>query len=536
MQVILKLARRLILEGLTLPEKSIVDDWMPDIGSHPLHMNDKHRHIGHMHTDHAFLGSDPHRVSIPVGAGSSDSPVKAKIDAHLGSFGYKIKDYKKGLASKDNGRDIKIGKLLNKGDTRHEELQKSFGSDPARADQGINNSDHHVVISRHPHDVAGMSSCDRPWRSCLNFKDGIERHHLYHDVKEGTMVAYLAHKDDKIAKNPLGRVAIRPHISEEGHRIYRAEGVTNVFGKGAGGGLHQAAHDWATKKFPARDGQFYRRATDTYVEYPGPETKHVMGKMDPAKMDSDAISKYIYRSKKDGMPPKHFDHIMQHGSYDNKTELATIHAGKEHLGQVAEHMPEQLLHTPVFNSRTKHNFTDPDTGKPASSSGHEILRRDLAHHAEAAIPGLGKHIKKAAASSSTHVHNNMLAISKANPEGIVAQHNDTLHKSVINKPVHGLGTAEKHKSAGDAIANASLVALSASKPTFDHLMGKLSRGVESYKPGRAKSNWVHHALDALKDGGHPARHETRLMANNLRKNPHYDSSKHDSVISKLGGK
>lgn len=519
-------------EGLSLPEKSIVDEWVDDIGSHPLHGYDPHHHLGHMFTDHVFTGKDPHRVTIPVGDGShADSRVKQKIQDHLKSFGYSVKDYKKGIASKGN-RELKIGKLLNKGDTKHEELQKGFSHDPSRADSTSDYSDHHIVISRHPHDVAGMSSCDKPWKSCMNFDSGSERQHLYHEVKGGTMIAYLAHKDDIDAEKPLGRIAIRPHLSEKGHRIYRAEGESNVYGKAAGGGLHQAVRNWALSKFPAKDGHFYRRAPHTYVEYPGPKPADMMGKMDPTKMSHDDMSKYIYRSK-EGMPTNHFDHIMKHGSDANREELTTVVSGKEHLGKVAKHTPEHLLGSPVFAKHTNHKFTNPDTGKQETITGHDLLHKAPAHHAEAAIPGIGKHLEKVANSTSTNAHNQMLAIAKSNPTGIAAQHRDSIHRRIVDKLVTGSDEKDKQRSAEGAVANISSIVPHVSKDTFNHIVGKIKRGADSHRPGKAKSNWVHHAIDSSQIGGHRLRNEARSLVMSLRKSHHYDSSQHKSTIFTL---
>jgi hypothetical protein len=518
-------------EGLTPSEKSTVDNWVDDIGQHPLHPDDKHHHIGHMHTDHVFTDKDPHRTVVPVGD-TSDSFALPHIEKHLKKHGYEVKDYHKGLASKGN-RDIKIGKLLQKGGAADEDLHRMFSSDPSREGGKSSKHDNHVVISRHPHDVAGMSACDHPWDSCLNFKDGSERGHLPHEVKQGTMVAYLAHKDDKAAEKPMGRVAIRPYTSDEGHRIYRAEAKHSTYGNTAGGGLQKAAHDWSMKHFPAKDGQFYRRQPHTYVEHPGPAREHTMGKMDPSKMSQDSMSRYIFRMKGSKMPEHHFDSIMKHGSDDTKEDLVNAHAGKHHLGAVAEHLPDQLINTPVFSQKTPHIYKNPDTGKSGIISGHNVLHKATADHAEAAIPGLGGHIKKAASSPSHHAHRGLIYVAKSNPKGIVAAHKDTLHSSVISSPI---GT-----SAEGSLWNLESIASHTGKGPFDQMMSKIKSGVDTYKPSHPKSNWVHHAMDAFRSDtsspyGSSIHRPASHLLRGIRENPNYDSSKHEGALKKMKGK
>lgn len=122
----------------------------------------------------------------------------------LAKKGYTVEDYGLGIAVTDDGkRRIKIGKLL----ADEPELLKKFQEDPQR--RGAKNQQYLVVISRHPYDIAGMST-DRGWTSCMNLKDGINRKYVYADVKEGTLVAYLIDADDKNINKPVCRVLIKP--------------------------------------------------------------------------------------------------------------------------------------------------------------------------------------------------------------------------------------------------------------------------------------------------------------------------------------
>ena len=113
-----------------------------------------------------------------------------------------------------------------------EKLADSFKKDPVRTAK--NKNSFKVVISRHPYDIAGIST-DRAWRSCLalglerieytnnDFSDdeGVHAEFVYQDIKAGTIVAYLIAGDDvhangKVAiRRPLSRILMKPYTSNE---------------------------------------------------------------------------------------------------------------------------------------------------------------------------------------------------------------------------------------------------------------------------------------------------------------------------------
>jgi hypothetical protein len=82
----------------------------------------------------------------------------------------------------------------------------------------------YIVFSKHRYDVAGMST-GRGWTSCMNLYTGINSNYVQHDVKAGTLVAYLVRNDDLNIKNPVARVAIKPFVSLEdpSNVLYQAE-------------------------------------------------------------------------------------------------------------------------------------------------------------------------------------------------------------------------------------------------------------------------------------------------------------------------
>ena len=154
------------------------------------------------------------RLYIPL-EDSDGTPINPPSDIvmALRDVGYEISDYKKGLARslKDSRRQMKIGKLLNKSP----ELQMKFAGD---AQRGATKNEYEAVISRHPYDLAGMST-DRGWRSCMNIDDGEYSKYVAMDVKYGTIIAYAIKKGDRNIKDPVGRVLIKPFENEEDKSI-----------------------------------------------------------------------------------------------------------------------------------------------------------------------------------------------------------------------------------------------------------------------------------------------------------------------------
>ena len=68
-----------------------------------------------------------------------------------------------------------------------------------------------VCISRHPYDIAGMST-GRGWRSCMNLIDGEYNYYVESSIMAGALIAYLIKDDDENINNPTSRLLIKPYI------------------------------------------------------------------------------------------------------------------------------------------------------------------------------------------------------------------------------------------------------------------------------------------------------------------------------------
>ncbi len=138
---------------------------------------------------------------------------KAKIGKLLNSA---LKHWEKDLNVSNNPKSesIKAFSGLRVDEIKH--LLKKFNDRPSYK-QMIKSK--LVCISRHPYDIAGMST-DRRWTSCMRLEDkekyidaGSFSHKIKDDIKEGTLIAYLVEKDDKNINDPLARILIKPYIN-----------------------------------------------------------------------------------------------------------------------------------------------------------------------------------------------------------------------------------------------------------------------------------------------------------------------------------
>ena len=90
--------------------------------------------------------------------------------------------------------------------------------------KGVNLS---IVVSRDPYDIIGMST-DRRWSSCMRLPNDNDPDdyggqcfdHLQHDIRLGTLVAYLIEPTDKNIDKPYARIAIKPHHNIEKKSVY----------------------------------------------------------------------------------------------------------------------------------------------------------------------------------------------------------------------------------------------------------------------------------------------------------------------------
>lgn len=155
------------------------------------------------------------RLYFDLPASQAVTPPNPRVADKLQQLGFEVVDYTRGLARKKAGNQspTKIGKILNtaagKGDNEASTILKQFQNDPKRS---ATRAEYIGVVSRHPYDVAGMST-DRGWTSCQDLTRGSQCEYVPRDIKAGTIVAYMITKDDKNIENPVGRILLKPYIN-----------------------------------------------------------------------------------------------------------------------------------------------------------------------------------------------------------------------------------------------------------------------------------------------------------------------------------
>ncbi len=160
-----------------------------------------------------------YRIYLPLIERDSVSEVESEIDKFLTGKGWELVDYMDGKARFGNSKNTKrIGQVLGQLERRAEgeekeyikKITKLYNEDPIKK-QG-KGSKYLVCISRHPYDVAGADT-NRKWENCMTIGVGQNYKYLMHDVREGSLVAYLINKDDKNIKDPVANCAIKPYIN-----------------------------------------------------------------------------------------------------------------------------------------------------------------------------------------------------------------------------------------------------------------------------------------------------------------------------------
>lgn len=240
---------RYINEELTPSQKRKVDTWKRGDTSF---------------SNHAFSEGED-RTSHPLESPSApQSEHLPKIEQHLSQHGFKVKDYTAGKATDKYGREVNIGKALNRTGAS-DELKKGFEADPTRGQAKTGASNLQMTVTRRPHDVAGMTSKGHSWEeeSCMNFSNGCNRSYLPADVAHGTHVAYLHHKDDPEMKRPLARIALKKYtnVDDPNDHILRPEKAT--YGSAPDAFSH-TVNKWVNKNFAGKSDAIYKKRPEVY--------------------------------------------------------------------------------------------------------------------------------------------------------------------------------------------------------------------------------------------------------------------------------
>lgn len=208
-------------------------------------------------SDHVFKGKD--RLTVPFNK-YSEPDMHPDIRTMLHKIGYAVKDNK---AYDMYDRQIKPSRAIS--NSKLPKQEKTYAEQIFQG-QVKPSKNLRITYTRNPLDVAGMSS-GKEWTSCLHLKkdaadiDGAYSDYVPNELLHGTHVAYLHHKDDKNLERPLARIALRPFVSESGHKILHP--VKRVYGKFGLSPFENQVKRWTKKHFPLKN-EVYRIPTNLY--------------------------------------------------------------------------------------------------------------------------------------------------------------------------------------------------------------------------------------------------------------------------------
>lgn len=405
----------LLQEELSDKQKKQVDKWTVS--------KRKNRNIDF--SDNFFGGKDNMRRSFDLQTPEKISKHAKLIAKHFENHPHiRITDYGRGEASETvqtqmgpKERPISIAKALSKTGADH--LVPGFANDPTRTSASKNlHKDYQVTITRHPHDIGGMTSKGQSWanESCMNYENGSNNQYLQDDVEHGTHVAYLHRKDDPEMKKPLARIALKPfnNIDDDKDTILRPEDRT--YGSG-GSHFNHTVHAILDQHLSGSPGSLYEKNQNVY---------------DDSNQDA-----YFAATKK--------EHLQA-----GIEKLASIKSTTSKTRGVPDRLADAIIDHPKFNAKLAEHAIDQiepdfDLNKDDRHEGKERLISSITQYSnpKRILNKISdRHFKKLInlpyMSNPFHIHNPRIKLLTA--ERGVTQHTDLLLKHLSNSDSYEYGT------------------------------------------------------------------------------------------------
>ena len=472
---------RYLDEELTPSQKDDVDTW---------HKGDN------SFSDHAFGGSDEHRSSVSLQHPSEISPHHDEIQRHFDQHGIKISDYVNNAATDKHGRTIKIGKALSKTGASPD-LIKKFNEDSTRSRSKSGVDDYNVNVSRHPHDVAGMTSKGHSWEneSCMNFATGMQREYLRADVQHGTHVAYLSHKDDKTNKNPVARVALKRYtnVEDENDHILRPEHRT--YGDAPDAFTH-TVNKWANHHFPGKEDGIYKKDDQVYDDS---SNQIVMGKKAiPKAIASDSSMLHAYAVGHPDLQPEHITSILQADHIHARHVARAVqhpNASVENITQAMTHKQEGVQAAALRSPNANEDHITQGMNSPS-----RFVQMSAIDHPKANAVHLDKAMKDDSWTLRARAVGHKNATAEHLTKGLQDDHENVRMAAIANE---GPNSNASHVGLGIHPSQPDIVrefAAGHSKATPEHLntaLNDANQRVRSYAASNpnASSENLHRAMD-----------------------------------------
>lgn len=287
----------------------------------------KHKEVAAEISKHVIpVGQD--RITIPLT--NTDHPTKQAVEHHLLSKGFHGVDYGAGHVYDSYDRKVKIGKALNQSGADKELIDQYATHQPTYKPSG--NENYEVVISRHPHDVIGMSQGtgwglrpgeehlpgeDQHPQSCMRMGTSQHDTHIVHELLNGTHVAWLVNKGDHEAKDPVARVTLKPYTNE-----------SDVYHNGATITIPHTSKEYKEMVSDSREMGFEGSDEDAFESAINIHTNMNIGTLDDADMSGQPHSVVEALRHAKGVDVTHVKHeyglSRVHVKFDNP--IASVHS------------------------------------------------------------------------------------------------------------------------------------------------------------------------------------------------------------------
>ena len=166
--------------------------------------------------------------------GLEEIPISVEINDFFKEHGFEIVDVRNNKAKNlKDGRIVSIMKILETLRKVDSELVAKYIKEYDRERSlMLDKQDKIMVISKSAYDLAGMTT-DRKWKSCMDIREGENKHYVPLEIETGTLVSYLVNPSDKNINKPYARVLIKPYLNrnDETDVLYGIEHDIVRYGK-----------------------------------------------------------------------------------------------------------------------------------------------------------------------------------------------------------------------------------------------------------------------------------------------------------------
>ena len=406
-------------------------------------------------TDHYFGKGIDDKIEHLEGS-IDKSEVHKQIERHLGKEIHSD-EYKEGKTTDEYGRQVRIGKLLDK-HKAPDDIKRGFENDSTRQAKSAKGLT--VRTTRSAEGVAGQTSHGQSWEngSCKNFNTGSNKSYLKPEVKHGTVVSYL-HDD---TGKEIARCTHQPYLNDKGHTAYavdshygidhagfkkHCEGVSKALsGEHKGGSIIYNKHK-----------DVYDDSGENFILHPNATKEH----LDKAINDDD-VDVRAGVANHPNATKEHLDKAL------NDKEWPVRQIAAEHPNATKEHLDKALndKEWPVRESAAKNKNATKEHLDKALNDKNSFVQQAVASHPNATK----EHLDKALNSRNVDIRRTAVSHPNATKEHLDKALNDKDTDVRMIAASHPNATKEHlDKALNDKDADVRTEAISHPNATKEHI-------------------------------------------------------------------